>query len=193
MKRIKHYGHLSIKFLDVMFGAVIALGFNEWFRVPEHTYQSLLSPSVELGIFLFSYLVLIDVWIKYDPTIRQFPTKHPHLLIIDMLLVLTMFFLVHSSIFNFQNFLGTVVILRALGALLSQRIIMEYKLGSKYLKYFKYQRNTSLAEMSAFLFLFLILDKLQSVYIMLASVIVLWAGFRMFDMNRVKDIIKVDY
>ncbi len=192
MKRVTHYGHLSIKFLDVMFGAVIALGFNEWFRVPEHTYQSLLTPTVELGMFIFSFMVLIDVWIKYDPTVRQFPTKHPHMLIVDLLLVLTMFFLVHSSIFDFKNFMGTIVILRSLQAVLSQRVLMEYKLVKTQLTYFKYERNAGVAETLAFMVFFLAADKLQSIYLTMGFAVVLWAGFRMLDMKRINDVVKLD-
>ncbi len=192
MARIKHYGHLSIKFLDVMFGAVMALGFTEWFKVPEHTSQSLLTPTVELGMFLFSYLILIDMWIKYDPTMRRFPTKHPHLLIIDLFMVFTMFFLVHNSIFNNRNFLGTIVVLRAVGSLWSQRTMMEYKLAKKHLEYFLRQRNAAVAEMFAFLLLFVVADKLPSVNALLASMVVLWAGFRALDMVMEKDILKVD-
>ncbi len=184
MQRLKHYGRLSIKFLDVMFGAIIALGFGQWFSVAERDTIFFIS-------FVFAHIMLIDVWINYDPTIRKFPTKNPYFLILDLTLIFTMTFLIYYSMFSLQKFLVAVVALRLIGVVWAERPIREYKIRGTDKSYLKYISKRNLFEAAAFAVLAYVFAKVDSSAATIAMIPV-WAAFRLYDSLRVKNMIKSD-
>ncbi|MBI2084970.1 MAG: hypothetical protein HYT71_00475 [Candidatus Aenigmarchaeota archaeon] len=184
MKRVTHYGHLSIKFLDVMFGAIIALGFGQWFSVPEREIIFFIA-------FVFAHTILIDVWINYDPTIRKFPTKNPYFLILDLALIFTMAFLVYYSMFNLQRFLVSAAVLRTIGILWSERPLKEYKIRGSDSSYLKYVRKRNFFEAAAFALLayaYAAIDPSAAT----VAMIPVWVIFRLYDSSHIKNIIKSD-
>ncbi len=184
MKRIKHYGHVSIKFLDVMFGAIIAIGFGQWFAVSER--ESLFFVS-----FLFAHVMLIDVWVNYDPTVRKFPTKNPYFLILDLALIFTMSFLIYYSMFNLQRFLLSIIALRLVGVFWSERPLKEYKLNRYDTAYLKYIRNRNFMEAAVFALSFIALTKVDA-YALTGTMIAVWSAFRVYDRVKVKEMIRSD-
>ncbi len=184
MRKIQHYGHISIKFLDVMFGAIIAIGFGQWFAVAER-------PSIFFIAFLFAHIMLIEVWINYDPTIRRFPTKNPYFLILDLALIFTMSFLIYYSMFDLNKFLLAIIVLKAVGGLWAERPLKEYKIKGSNLSYLKYMRKRNSLEILPFLFIFYLSDKL-SPNVLLTLVIAAWMAFRLYDAARIKNVIKSD-
>ncbi|MBI4177014.1 MAG: hypothetical protein HY516_01470 [Candidatus Aenigmarchaeota archaeon] len=184
MHKIKHYGHISIKFLDVMFGAIIAIGFGQWFSVSERA-------NIFFAAFIFAHIMLIEIWINYDPTVRKYPTKNPYFLILDLALIFTMSFLIYYSMFDLQKFLVSVIALKAVGGLWAERPLKEYKIRGSNLSYLKYMRKRNSLEMLPFLFLFSLSGKLDS-NVLLTLIIVTWVAFRLYDAARVKNVIKSD-
>ncbi len=184
MKRIKHYGHVSIKFLDVMFGAIIALGFGQWFSVSEREGLFFMS-------FLFAHVILIDVWVNYDPIVRKFPTKNPYFLILDLAMIFTMSFLIYYSMFHLQRFLLSIIALRLAGIFWSERPLKEYKLNGSDAAYLKYVRDRNFMEAAAFALALLVLPGINA-YAFFGAMVVIWSVFRAYDHVRVKDMVRPD-
>ncbi len=184
MERIKHYGHVSIKFLDVMFGAIVAIGFGQWFSVDER--ESLFFIS-----FLFAHIILIDVWVNYDPTVRKFPTKNPYFLVLDLALIFTMAFLIYYSMSSLHRFLLSIIALRLVGVLWSERSLIEYKPGKPDATYLKHTRNRNFVEAAVFAMMFIVLKSVDA-YALVGTTIVLWSVFRVYDHIKVRDMVKSD-
>ncbi len=182
MLRIHHYGHLSIKFLDVMFGAVVALGFGQWFSVPER-------PMLSLAAFLFAHIILIDIWINYDPTVRKFPTKRPYMLILDLALIFSMAFLIHYSMLDLQKFLMSIVALRLIGVAWSERPLQEYKMKKSDTAYLKHTRGRNFFEAFAFALPLPFLSKIDA-YTLVGIIFALWLMFRAYDHAKIKNMVR---
>ncbi|MBI4168188.1 MAG: hypothetical protein HY515_04485 [Candidatus Aenigmarchaeota archaeon] len=184
MRKIKHYGHISIKFLDVMFGAIIAIGFGQWFAVSDRA-------TVFFAAFLFAHIMLIEIWINYDPTVRKFPTKNPYFLILDLALIFNMSFLIYYSMFDLQKFLMSIIALKVVGGLWAERPLKEYKIRGSNLSYLKYIRKRNLLETVPFLFLYHLAGRLDP-SVLLTMIVFVWLAFRVYDAARVENIIKSD-
>ena len=122
---------------------------------------------------------------------RKYPTKNPYFLILDLALIFAMAFLIYYSMFNLQRFLLSIVILRLLGIMWSERPIWEYKIRGSNLSYLKYMRKRNFVEGVVFLVLFYVFDKLDP-SILVVSMISTWIAFRLYDSTKVQNIIKSD-
>ncbi|MBI4133440.1 hypothetical protein HY478_02395 [Candidatus Uhrbacteria bacterium] len=82
------FQNFSLKFIDIMVGVVLGLGFQWWADLRE-PWQYI--------AFIFVYLNLIDYWIDYSPTLKRFPPKHEPDLIVHVFIGFTMFLLVYAT------------------------------------------------------------------------------------------------
>lgn len=93
----------GMKFIDVMIGIVLGLGF-QWWPDLEHPWQYL--------AFIFVYLNLVDYWIDYGPTLKKYPLKREIDVILHTFLVFTMFFLIISTLQTVTYFLLAFILYR---------------------------------------------------------------------------------
>ena len=79
----------QLKFIDIMVGVVLGLGFQWW---PE------LREPWQYIAFVFAYLNLIDYWIDYNPIAKRYPLRHELTeVLIHTLIIFGMFLLVFGS------------------------------------------------------------------------------------------------
>ncbi|MFH1597809.1 MAG: hypothetical protein ABIB97_01900 [Patescibacteria group bacterium] len=97
--------NFSIKFVDIMIGVVLGVGFQWWPDLKE-VWQYL--------AFLFVYLNLIDYWIDYSPTIKKFPLKRELDVILHTFIIFSMFFLIFNTSNSLSAFLLAFVLYRIL-------------------------------------------------------------------------------
>ncbi|MFH0987813.1 MAG: hypothetical protein V1763_00390 [Parcubacteria group bacterium] len=78
----------GLKFVDVMVGIVLGLGFQWW---PD------LHEPWQYIAFVFIYLNLIDYWVDYSPALKKFPPRRELDLITHIFIMFMMFLLVYST------------------------------------------------------------------------------------------------
>lgn len=78
----------ALKFIDIMIGIVLGLGFQWWDNLHE-PWQYI--------AFFFAYLSVIDYWIDYNPVVKKFPPKNELSLITDVGVLFSMFLLIYSA------------------------------------------------------------------------------------------------
>ena len=108
----------SIKFIDIMIGIILGLGFQWW--------PNLTEPWMYMA-FIFVYLDIIDYWIDYSPAMRRFPPHHELELMLDMGLMFSLFLLIYSTQLTLTYFLLTFVIFRIIDIFWLWRVQAEYK------------------------------------------------------------------
>jgi hypothetical protein len=108
----------SLKFIDVMIGVVLGVGFQWWPDLKE-LWQYL--------AFVFVYLNLIDYWIDYSPTIKKFPLKREMDVIIHTFIIFSMFFLIYNTRGSLTGFLGAFIFYRILDIIWIGRMKTAYK------------------------------------------------------------------
>lgn len=109
----------TLKFIDIMIGIVLGLGF-QWLRDLHEAWQ--------YAIFAFAYLNIIDYWIDYVPALRKFPPKTELTLLIDVGLLFSMFLLIYSAQLTAAHFLAFFVVYRLLDLIWVFRVRSEYSL-----------------------------------------------------------------
>lgn len=110
------------KFMDIMVGVVLGLGFQWW---PD------LHEPWQFIAFVFVYLNLIDYWIDYSPTLKKFPPRRELDVMIDVLVVFTMFLLVYATKVSVPYLLGTYIVYRIADLLWLWRIRREHTLDER--------------------------------------------------------------
>lgn len=113
--------HFALKFIDIMIGIVLGLGFQWW---PE------LHEPWQYAAFFFAYLSIIDYWIDYTPALRKFPPKSEVDLMADVGILFTMFLLIYAAQLTIVYFLTVFAIFRAIDLVWMLRIRYEYVLGA---------------------------------------------------------------
>lgn len=111
----------GLKFVDIMFGIVLGLGFQWW---PD------LHEPWQYIAFIFIYLNLIDYWIDYSPTIKKFPPRKELDLIIHIFIMFMIFLLVYSTRGVVAFLFLTFVIYRIADLCWLFNISREYKCGT---------------------------------------------------------------
>ena len=116
MKRmgIKDFG---LKFIDVMIGIVLGLGFQWW-------------PNLHLPwqyvAFIFVYFDIVDYWIDYAPSLRKFPPKRELDLMLDVAIMFSLFLYIYATQLTVVYFLAAFVIARVFDLLWLLRAKAEY-------------------------------------------------------------------
>ncbi|MDO8599528.1 MAG: hypothetical protein Q7S02_05455 [bacterium] len=110
------------KFMDIMVGVVLGLGFQWW---PD------LREPWQFIAFVFVYLNLIDYWIDYSPTLKKFPPRRELDVMIDVFIVFTMFLLVYATKVSVVYLFGTFIVYRIADLLWVWRIRREHTLDAR--------------------------------------------------------------
>lgn len=108
----------SLKFIDVMLGIVLGLGFQWW--------PDLIEPWQYIA-FIFVYINLVDYWIDYSPTIKKFPLKREVDVLLHTFIIFSMFYLVFTTQSeSITTFLFAFIIYRVFDVTWIWRMSSEY-------------------------------------------------------------------
>ena len=83
----------ALKFLDIMIGIILGLGFQWWPNLVE---------SWQYIAFIFVYLDIIDYWIDFLPALRKFPPEAE----LDWFLEVGIMFFLFLFIYTTQTTIG---------------------------------------------------------------------------------------
>ncbi|MBI4121059.1 MAG: hypothetical protein HY457_02300 [Parcubacteria group bacterium] len=95
----------SLKFLDVMVGLVLGLGFQWW--------PNLMEPWQYIA-FVFVYFDIIDHWIDYSPQLKKFPPKRELDILLNIGLMFAFFLYIYTTQMTPVHFFGAFLLFRAL-------------------------------------------------------------------------------
>lgn len=101
----KFMKNFSIKFIDIMIGVVMGIGFQ---------YVQELHEPWQFLAFLYVYIALIDYWIDYGPLLKKFPPKKELNVIIDIAVVFALFLFIFSVKYSIVYVIGAFIFLRVL-------------------------------------------------------------------------------
>ncbi|MDO8594787.1 MAG: hypothetical protein Q7R93_04740 [bacterium] len=97
--------NFSLKFLDIMIGIVLGLGFQWW---PE------LQEPWQYIAFVFVYLDIVDYWIDYGPSLKKFPPKREIDVMLDVAIMFSLFLYIYATQLTIMYLLGSFVLFRVL-------------------------------------------------------------------------------
>lgn len=118
----------SLKFLDIMIGLVLGLGFQWW---PE------LHEPWQFIAFVFVYLDIVDYWIDYGPGLKKFSPKYEVDIFLDVAIMFSLFLYIYTTQLTLVYFFGAFILLRALDffwLLRSQRQYHPVGMDGKYIR-----------------------------------------------------------
>lgn len=108
----------SLKFVDIMIGIFLGLGFQWW--------SSLREPWQYIA-FIFVYLDIVDYWIDYGPSLKKFPPKKEVDVFLDLAICFSLFLYVYSTQFLIVYFLLSFVLFKIFDLLWLISSKIEYK------------------------------------------------------------------
>lgn len=146
---LKSFG---LKFVDVMLGIILGLGFQWWPEIRE---------SWGYVAFIFVYLNLIDYWIDYSPTLKKYPLKDQLDILLHTAIIFSMFFIVYSTVRYINIFFLAYAFYRIVDILWIWRMITEYKPLASDMKFMKTWITSDFFETFMAIFLALIYIKLH--------------------------------
>lgn len=97
--------NFSLKFIDIMVGIVLGLGFQWWPNLTE---------SWQYIAFFFVYFDIVDYWIDYGPSLKKFPPKKEIDVMLDIAIMFSLFLYIYTTQLEIIYFLGAFVLLRIL-------------------------------------------------------------------------------
>lgn len=115
--RVKNF---SIKFIDIMIGIVLGLGFQWW--------PALAQPWQYIA-FIFVYIDIIDYWIDYIASRKKFPAKREVDIILDIAIMFALFLYIYSTQVTINYFLISFLTLSVFDALSIMRTSLQHQLG----------------------------------------------------------------
>jgi hypothetical protein len=95
--------NFSLKFIDIMIGVVLGLGFQWWPNLTE---------KWQIAAFIFVYIDIIDYWIDYGPSLKKFPPIKEVDVFLDVAIVFSMFLYIYSTQLQIIYLLLAFVLLR---------------------------------------------------------------------------------
>lgn len=95
--------NFSLKFVDIMLGIVLGLGFDRW-ALLQHTWQYI--------AFVFVYLDIVDYWIDYSPSLKKFPPKREIDVFLDVAIMFSVFLYIYATKFAIVYFLAAFIVFR---------------------------------------------------------------------------------
>jgi hypothetical protein len=110
--------NFSLKFIDIMIGIVLGLGFQWWVAL-QYPWQYI--------AFIFVYFDIVDYWIDYSPSLKKFPPKREIDVLLDLSIMFTLFLYIYSTQLTIVYFLTTFIIFRVLDYLWLLSSRYEYK------------------------------------------------------------------
>ncbi len=115
--RVKNF---SIKFIDIMIGIVLGLGFQWW--------PALTQPWQYIA-FIFVYIDIIDYWIDYAASRKKFPSKREVDIILDIAVMFALFLYIYSTQVTVNYFLISYLTLSVFDLLSIVRTRSQHQLG----------------------------------------------------------------
>ncbi len=97
--------NFSLKFIDIMIGIVLGLGF-QWWIVLQSPWQYI--------AFIFVYFDIVDYWIDYSPSLKKFPPKREIDVFLDLSIMFVLFLYIYTTQLTITYFLTVFVIFRIL-------------------------------------------------------------------------------
>ena len=95
--------NFSLKFVDIMVGIVLGLGFQWWPALTE-PWQYI--------VFVFAYLDIVDYWIDYSPSLKKFPPKREIDIFLDIGIMFAMFLYIYTTQLTVVHFFSAFVLWR---------------------------------------------------------------------------------
>lgn len=89
-------GSLTIKFIDIMIGVVLGLGFQWWGSLQE---------PWQFAAFIFVYFDLVDYWVDYSASLKKLPPRRELGMLLDVAVVFTMFLYIYATQLPLMYFL----------------------------------------------------------------------------------------
>ncbi|HEY4515679.1 MAG TPA: hypothetical protein VJH67_00610 [Candidatus Paceibacterota bacterium] len=108
----------QLKFIDVMIGVVLGIGFQFWTELRE-PWQYI--------AFIFAYLNIIDYWIDYNPLAKKYALKLEIDVILHTLIIFSMFLLIFGTQKTVSYFLMSFAFYRLADILWIWRIKSEHR------------------------------------------------------------------
>lgn len=115
MSKIKEF---SLKFVDIMIGLVLGLGF-QWWVVLKEPWQYV--------AFIFVYIDIVDYWIDYSPSLKKFPPKREIDVMLDVAIMFSLFLYIYTTQLTIVYFLASFVVFKVLDFLWLLSSKHEYK------------------------------------------------------------------
>ena len=109
--------NVSLKFVDIMIGVVLGLGFQWW--------PNLIEPWQYVA-FIFVYIDLVDYWIDYSSALKAFPPKRELNIMLDVAVIFMMFLYIYSTQLTMLYFLLSFAAFRVVDTLSLARTSHEY-------------------------------------------------------------------
>ena len=110
-------GNISLKFMDIMIGVVLGLGFQWW--------PNLIEPW-QYAAFIFVYLDLVDYWIHYSISPMKFLPRHELGILLDVAVIFMMFLYIYSTQLTILHFLAAYVSFKIVDVLGLWRTMREH-------------------------------------------------------------------
>ncbi len=111
------FANISLKFVDIMIGVVLGLGFQWW--------PNLIEPW-QYAAFIFVYIDLVDYWIDYSFSLKAFPPKRELNIMLDVAIIFMMFLYIYSTQLTITHFLVSFGAFRIIDTLSLVRARREY-------------------------------------------------------------------
>jgi hypothetical protein len=93
--------NFSLKFIDIMVGIVLGLGFQLWPNLQE-PWQYI--------AFIFVYIDIVDYWIDYGPSLKKFPPKKEIDVILDISIMFALFLYIYTTQLGIIYFLSAFIL-----------------------------------------------------------------------------------
>jgi hypothetical protein len=110
--------NFSLKFIDIMIGIVLGLGFQWWIFL-QYPWQYV--------AFIFVYLDIVDNWIDYSPSLKKFPPKREIDIFLDLGIMFAFFLYIYSTQLTIIYFFTAFIIFKILDYLWLWSSEREYK------------------------------------------------------------------
>lgn len=109
--------NFAIKFIDIMIGIILGLGFQWW--------PNLIGPWQYVA-FVFIYLDIIDYWIDYSPALKKFPPKSEIDFMADIGIMFSLFLVIFATQTTLVYFLISFIVFRVIDTLWLLRVRYQY-------------------------------------------------------------------
>ena len=109
--------NISLKFMDIMIGVVLGLGFQWWPNLNE---------PWQYAAFIFVYVDLVDYWIDYSSALKRFPPKRELDIMLDVAVIFMMFLYIYSTQLSIIYFLISFGAFKLVDTLWLARVRVEY-------------------------------------------------------------------
>lgn len=97
--------NFSLKFIDILIGIVLGLGF-QWWPIFQSPWQYI--------AFIFAYFDIVDYWIDYSPSLKKFPPKREIDVMLDLAIMFALFLYIYATQASIIYFLTVFIVWRIL-------------------------------------------------------------------------------